>query len=251
DVVLGEHGDLIHQTLYTQPALFAIETALFRLLENLGLKPDFLAGHSIGELTAAHCAGILTLPDAAALVAARARLMHTLPTGGAMLTTTATETDVRDFLPPNVDIAAVNSPTNTVLSGPADTIDTLAKDLTSRGHKARTLTVSHAFHSALMDPILDDFHAIAATLTFQTPHTPIASALTATLDNPDHTTHDYWTRHIRGTVRFADTLTTLHQAGTTTYLELGPDTTLTTLTAQTLPQGTHTIPTLRPNTDDT
>ncbi|MFF7634693.1 SDR family NAD(P)-dependent oxidoreductase [Kitasatospora sp. NPDC008050] len=229
--------ELLHQTQYTQPALFALETALYRLLESRGVTPDYLAGHSIGELTAAHVAGILSLPDAARLVAARARLMQSAPTGGAMIAVQATEDELREHLTPQVSIAALNSPDSTVISGDPAEAGHIADHFKALGRKTKHLHVSHAFHSPHMDPILDEFHTEAAQLTYHEPKIPIVSHLGTA---EPLTSPGYWTDHIRQTVRFTDTITTLHQHGVTTTLELGPDPVLTTLTDTPL-----AIPTLR------
>ncbi|MGV9969463.1 acyltransferase domain-containing protein, partial [Streptomyces olivaceus] len=235
--------DTLNDTQYTQPALFAIEVALFRLAQSWGIHPDFLAGHSIGELTAAHLAGVWTLPDAARLVAARGRLMQALPPGGAMLAVQATEHDIRPLLTPQTDIAAVNTPHSLVLSGPENALAHIADTLTRQGHKTKKLTVSHAFHSPLMDPILDEFHQIAQSLTYHHPHTTVISHLTGTTATPQElTSPDYWTHHLRATVRFADGITTLHEQGTTTFLELGPDGVLTALGQETAPGNSLFVP---------
>ncbi|MFF7634711.1 SDR family NAD(P)-dependent oxidoreductase [Kitasatospora sp. NPDC008050] len=235
--IVFDNENLLHQTRYTQPALFALETALYRLLESRGVTPDYLAGHSIGELTAAHVAGILSLPDAARLVAARARLMQSAPTGGAMIAIQATEDELREHLTPQVSIAALNSPDSTVISGDPTQAQQIADHFKTLGRKTKHLHVSHAFHSPHMEPILDEFHAEAAQLTYHEPKIPIVSELATThpLTSPG-----YWTDHIRQTVRFTDAVRTLHQHGVTTTLELGPDPVLTTLTDTPL-----TIPTLR------
>ncbi|MFF7634692.1 type I polyketide synthase [Kitasatospora sp. NPDC008050] len=231
--------ELLHQTQYTQPALFALETALYRLLESRGVTPDYLAGHSIGELTAAHVAGILSLTDAARLVAARARLMQSAPAGGAMIAIQATEDELREHLTPQVSIAALNSPDSTVISGDPTQAQQIADHFKTLGRKTKHLHVSHAFHSPHMDPILDEFHTEAAQLTYHEPKIPIITHLSTA---EPLTTPGYWTDHIRQTVRFTDTITTLHQHGVTTTLELGPDPVLTTLTDTPL-----AIPTLRNN----
>ena len=219
--IMFHNAELLNQTHYTQPALFALETALFRLLQSWGIRPDYLTGHSIGELTAAHLAGVLSLPDACVLVAARARLMQAAPAGGIMITIQATEDEILPHLTDQVSLAALNTPTSLVIAGDEPTALHIAQHFHDQGRTTRRLHVSHAFHSPHMDPILNDFHHIATTLT----GTP---ATTEQLTSPE-----YWTQHIRHPVRFATALHTLHTHGVTTYLELGPHPTLATLTTET------------------
>ncbi|MGB3438421.1 MAG: type I polyketide synthase, partial [Actinophytocola sp.] len=213
---------LLRRTDCAQATLFALEVALSRLLESWGIVPGHVAGHSVGEIAAAHVAGVLSLDDACALVAARGRLMQGLPEGGAMLAAEAVEADV----PSTVDIAAVNSPTSLVVSGPAAEIAELARVWRADGRRVTPLTVSHAFHSRLMDPVLDEFAAIVRAIDLRPPRLPIPGEVT----DPDH-----WVRALRDTVRFGDTVERLRAEGVTTFLELGPDAALSTHVDEALP----------------
>ncbi|WP_420834381.1 acyltransferase domain-containing protein [Streptomyces rapamycinicus] len=239
-----DQAETLQRTDHAQIALFAFETALYRLWESWGLRPDMVCGHSVGEITAAHVSGTLTLPDAVHLVTTRGTLMQNLPPGGAML---AVATDPHTLQPhldnhhDTISIAAINGPHATVLSGDRTTLHHIATQLNT---KTNWLNVSHAFHSPLMQPILQPFTTTLNTLTHHPPHTPLISMLTATPTHPD-TTH--WTQHITAPVRYTDTLHHLHHHGITTYLEIGPDTTLTALARTTLPTTTHLIPTTRRN----
>ncbi|MFE0464214.1 SDR family NAD(P)-dependent oxidoreductase, partial [Kitasatospora sp. NPDC058965] len=210
-----DDAELLNRTEFAQPAIFAFEVALFHLLESWGVRPDYLAGHSIGEIAAAHVAGVFSLADAAKLVTERGRLMQALPAGGAMLAVEATEEEVSGL---GVDIAAVNGARAVVLSGPEAEIDRVAEQFADR--RTKRLTVSHAFHSSLMDPMLDEFRAVVAGLTINRP--------TIALVN-DVASVDYWVHHVRGTVRFADALEQLAANGVTRFLEVGPDAALTPL----------------------
>jgi acyl transferase domain-containing protein len=232
EVVRGAGGTegLLDQTMYTQAGLFAVETALFRLFESWGLRPDLVAGHSIGELTAAHVAGLWSLADAARLVAARGRLMQGLAAGGAMGAIAADEAEVRAALTDGVDIAAVNGRTSVVVSGDEQPVLETLEEFRRRGLKTRRLTVSHAFHSARMDAILAEFRAVAADLTYLTPRITLVSTLTGRVAEPAELADPgYWTRHAREAVRFADGIQALRAQGATVFLEIGPDATLTAL----------------------
>ncbi|MCD0449838.1 type I polyketide synthase [Actinocorallia sp. API 0066] len=231
-----EGGPELDRTLYAQTGLFALETALFRLLESWGIRPDFVAGHSIGELSAAHVAGVWSLDDAARIVAARARLMQALPGGGAMIAVEAAEDEVTPLLTPGVALAAVNGPTAVVVSGDVEEAEAVAATLEATGRRVKRLRVSHAFHSPHMDGMLAEFTAIAAAVPAARPTFPVVSNLTGELvtsyDDPA-----VWARHVRGTVRFHDGLRALAAAGATTFLELGPDPVLTALAAEAVEGG--------------
>ncbi|MEV1146650.1 beta-ketoacyl synthase N-terminal-like domain-containing protein, partial [Micromonospora sp. NPDC049799] len=252
DVVFAEPGSdlaaLLDTTAYTQPALFALHLALHHVATTqLGLTPDYLTGHSLGEITAAHLAGVLTLTDAAHLITTRARLMNSITTPGAMIALQATHHEAEALIAgqPGVAIAAVNTPQTVVISGDRDTCEQLATQWRDNGRKATTLQVSHAFHSPHMTTITDQFHTVAANLTYHQPTLPTISNVTGQLATTEQLTDPhYWTRHILAPVHYAHGITTLHDKhGVRAFVELGPDTTLTALHTHTRPEAlaVHTL----------
>ncbi|GAA3015727.1 type I polyketide synthase [Actinokineospora globicatena] len=227
----------LDRTELTQPALFALEVALFRLVESWGITPDYLVGHSIGELATAHVSGILSLDDACTLVAARARLMGALPSGGAMLAVEISESDLAtefsDGLPAGVDLAAVNSDRSLVLSGDRGIVELLERGFVEQSRRVKSLVVSHAFHSHHMDPMLAEFERTLRGLSFNDPTIPLVGTSTG-----DPSTPEYWVRQVRETVRFADAITAVAAKGVVRFLEIGPDGVLSAAVRDQLPDAT-------------
>ncbi|WP_239395778.1 type I polyketide synthase, partial [Frankia sp. CiP3] len=224
-------GLSLHETHLAQPAIFAFEVALHRLLASVGIHPAVLAGHSIGEISAAYLAGVMDLPAVARLVEARGRLMQALPRGGAMIALEASEGEVLGHLAARsrVGIAAVNGPRAVVISGAEPEALEIAAGFRAQGRRTRRLTVSHAFHSPLMDPMLEEFQTVVEELDLRPPGIPLLSMLTGRVGAGEHTDPDYWVRHARQAVRFGDALATLAESGVGTLVEAGPDAALTGL----------------------
>ncbi|MET8773216.1 acyltransferase domain-containing protein, partial [Streptomyces sp. NPDC004658] len=246
EVVWGEDADALNATALAQPALFAFEVALFRLVEAWGVAPDLVVGHSIGELAAAHVAGVLSLADAARLVVARGRLMQALPAGGAMVAIQATEDEVLPLLTDGVGIAAVNGPQSVVVSGTEAAALAVGEHFAAAGRKTSRLAVSHAFHSALMEPMLEEFRAVAAELTFAEPRIPVVSTVTGE-PSEEWQSADYWVDQVRRPVRFADAVRSTEALGARTFVEIGPDAVLTALGAGAAGDSATFVPLLRRN----
>ncbi|MET8077998.1 SDR family NAD(P)-dependent oxidoreductase [Streptomyces sp. NPDC005303] len=242
EVIDDPDSDLLHRTDYTQAALFAYEVALHTLLAHCGVRPDFLVGHSIGELAAAHIAGVFSRADAVRLVAARGRLMAELPAGGAMFAVRAPLADVLkrlDEVPgARIAVAAVNGPESVVLSGDEETVSTLAARL---GRSATRLRVSHAFHSPLLDPMLDAFREVAESVTYHRPSVPVVSTLTGRPEPDAIRTAEYWVRQARETVRFADAVQWLARRGVTAYVATGPSAALITAAEECVEPGSGAL----------
>ena len=256
DRVTGRQGDketrsndaqsAIDDTTYTQPALFAIEYALATLWQSWGIQPDLLIGHSVGELVAACVAGVFTLEDGLKLVAARGRLMGALPQGGEMVSLQTDETRARAAIASyrdSVSIAAINGPHSVVISGKRDAVLAIAEQLSTEGVKTRQLTVSHAFHSPLMEPMLNDFRAVASSITYRKPTLRLVSNVTGKLADDEILSPEYWVRHVRQAVRFADGVQTLHEQGIGMFLEIGPKPTLVGMAEQSLQDASRCLDT--------
>ncbi|AXE76403.1 type I polyketide synthase [Streptomyces atratus] len=228
-----ETGTLLHTTRFAQPALFALETALFRQFEAWGVRPGLVAGHSVGEVTAAHVAGVLSLADACTLVAVRGRLMDALPPGGAMAAVAVGADEVAAHLAGTggaVEIAAVNGPASVVVSGDEAAVREAAAYFRERGRSVTPLRVGHAFHSARMEPVLAEFADVVRRLSFTAPKLPLISAVQGRAATDEELcTPEFWVDHVRRPVRFADSVAHLGERGAAHYVELGPDGVLTGL----------------------
>ncbi|GFZ92472.1 polyketide synthase [Okeania sp. KiyG1] len=246
----------LDQTAYTQPALFTIEYALFKLWQSWGIKPDAVMGHSVGEYVAANVAGVFSLEDGLKLIAARGSLMQQLPSGGEMVSVMASESKIRETLQEmaldeNIAIAAINGPESMVISGKEEAVRAIATNLESTGIKTKQLQVSHAFHSPLMEPMLADFEAVANQITYHQPKIPLISNVTGKQVNHQITTAKYWVNHIRQPVRFAESTIALHQQGYELFLEIGAKPVLLGMGRQCLPPGIGVwLPSLRPGVDE-
>lgn len=227
DVIWGADADLLDSTEFAQPALFAVEVASFAVLRDWGVLPDFVMGHSVGELAAAHAAGVLTLADAAMLVVARGRLMQALPAGGAMVAVAASEDEVEPLLGEGVGIAAINAPESVVISGAQAAANAIADRFAAQGRRVHQLAVSHAFHSPLMEPMLEEFARVAARVQAREPQLGLVSNVTGELAGPDFGSAQYWVDHVRRPVRFADSARHLQTLGATHFIEAGPGSGLT------------------------
>ncbi|UKD51743.1 SDR family NAD(P)-dependent oxidoreductase [Amycolatopsis sp. FU40] len=255
DVVFAADGspaaDLVHQTEWTQIGLFAVEVALARLLESWGISPDFVGGHSVGELAAAHLAGVLDLADAVALVAARGRLMQALPAGGAMAAIQADAAEVAPMLSgpdARASLAAVNAPGSVVVSGDEDRVLEIAGHWEARGRRVKRLRVSHAFHSHRMDGMLAEFRRVAEGVEYRAPRVPVVSNVSGELIA--EFSAEYWVRHVRETVRFGDGVRTLAARGVARFVEIGPGSVLTAMIGDSLDSDAALIPVLRKDRDE-
>lgn len=225
-------AELLRRTEFAQPALFAVEYALARLWESWGIRPAAMIGHSVGEYVAACLAGTMPLQDALRLIALRGRMMQALPPGR-MLSVALPIQEAERFVRGDVAVAASNAPSLTVLSGPAEALDDIERTLAAKGVAVRPLHTSHAFHSPAMDPILEDFRALAAAVPLAAPAVPFVSNLTGTwITDEEATSPDYWVRHLRRRVRFHEGLVTLVETGPLALIEVGPGTALATLARQ-------------------
>jgi acyl transferase domain-containing protein len=219
----------INETAYTQPALFALEYALVQLWRSWGIEPDVVMGHSVGEYVAACVAGVFSLEDGLKLIAERGRLMQELPRDGAMVSVMANKSRIEQAIAPfsrEVSIAAINGPESVVISGKRETLQQITQQLVAEGIKTRQLTVSHAFHSPLMEPMLGQFRRVANTITYQPPQLNLISNVTGRRIYEEIATPDYWVRHLQEAVRFADGVKVLHEQNVNFAIEIGPKPTL-------------------------
>ncbi|MDF5729096.1 MAG: type I polyketide synthase [Rhizonema sp. PD38] len=255
-VLYSEPGEtaLLNQTAHTQPVLFAIEYALFQLWKSWGVVPSAVMGHSLGEYVAACVAGVFSLEDGLRLIAKRSRLMQSLPLDGEMVVVFAASDTIRaitEISNEKVAVAAINTPQNTVISGEQQAVRSICHALEAKGIKTKTLQVSHAFHSPLMEPMLAEFHQIAASVTYAAPQIDLISNLTAERLTKKDITPEYWGRHLRECVRFADSLKTLHADGYEIFVEIGSKPTLLGMGRNCLPEGVGVwLPSLRQGQDD-
>ncbi|WP_455569434.1 type I polyketide synthase, partial [Streptomyces rochei] len=253
EVVWGEDAESLNGTEFAQAGLFAVEVALFRLLTSWGVRPEFVAGHSIGEVAAAHVAGVFSLEDACALVAARGRLMQALPAGGSMVAVEATEAEVLEHLGTvaGASIAAVNGPSSVVVSGVEEAVAAVAEVFREQGRRVSRLRVSHAFHSPLMEPMLDEFRGVVAGLSFGEPRVPVVSNVTGRVAEAGELADPgYWVRHVREAVRFDDGVRALVEQGVSRFVELGPDGVLCGMARERAGEDAVLVPVLRKDRDE-
>ncbi|MFC7987622.1 SDR family NAD(P)-dependent oxidoreductase, partial [Streptomyces sp. NPDC057336] len=253
EVVWGEDVESLNGTEFAQAGLFAVEVALFRLLTSWGVRPEFVAGHSIGEVAAAYVAGVFSLEDACALVAARGRLMQALPVGGSMVAVEATEAEVLEHLEAvaGASIAAVNGPASVVVSGVEDAVEVVAEAFREQGRRTSRLRVSHAFHSPLMEPMLDEFREVVAGLSFGEPRVPVVSNVTGRVAEAGELADPgYWVRHVREAVRFDDGVRALVEQGVSRFVELGPDGVLCGMARERAGEDAVLVPLLRKDREE-
>nr|WP_298143398.1 beta-ketoacyl synthase N-terminal-like domain-containing protein [uncultured Pseudomonas sp.] len=241
-LMFDEDSSDINLTQYTQPALFAFEYALAKMWQSLGIQPDFIIGHSIGELTGACIAGVFSLEDAIHIVAKRGQLIGGISAPGKMVAIFAPETEVRQILQSissPVDIAVLNSPNSTVISGETTAMDVAVAMFEQRGIEFRPLDVSQGFHSALMEPVLEEFHQAFKCVKFSTPNIKLISNLTGNVESQAFCSADYWVSHVRNTVQYQASITTLVKQGVTHLLEIGPSSMMINLAKQILDDQNH------------